>query len=62
MFENRHAERVWVGVNVQPGGEREVLLMVETELSLDPQEENFDPANYNILTAAVDAYTASSKL
>lgn len=61
MFEDQFAERVWVEVNVQPGGEREVLLMIETELSLNPQEKNFEPAHFNSLTAAVDAYIASSK-
>jgi hypothetical protein len=60
LFVNQFAEKVWVSVNVQPGGAREVLLMVETELPLNPQQVNFDHANYNEFTAAVDAFISVS--
>lgn len=60
MLVNQFAEKVWVSVNVQPGRAPEVLLIVETELPLNPQQEDFHPAHYNELVAAVDVYVASS--
>jgi hypothetical protein len=60
MFQHPDAATVWETVNVARGGALEVVLMVETTLTLNPDNPGFDAARYNSLTTAIAEFIGAS--
>jgi hypothetical protein len=61
VFKHIHASQNWVTINVSASGALEVVLVVETEIALDPSDVNFNDDNYNSLAASIAAYISSSE-